>query len=74
MNGIDLLVLMAAAGLLAVLVKQTRCWKRQDEARARHEENRRHWRIIDRIDQYGYRSEMLTIPDFYVASDWEQAA
>jgi hypothetical protein len=74
MNGTDILVLLAGFGIIALAVHQMRCLKRQDEARARHEQNKRHWRIIDRIEQYGYRAELAAIPDFYVASDWEKAA
>ncbi len=30
------------------------------EAKKQHEENRRHWLLIDRIQQYGYRHQLRT--------------
>ncbi len=41
------------------------------EAKKQHEENRRHWLLIDRIAQYGYAN--LATPDF-VPAEWEEAA
>ncbi len=73
MNGIDILVTVGGITIIAIAF-WVRHWEAQvDESRRRHEDNLRHWKVIDRIEQYGYRTDMLVAPDF-VPSEWEQAA
>ncbi len=33
------------------------------EAKRKHEENRRHWLLIDRLQQYGYRHSLGTVDE-----------
>ncbi len=61
MNGIDVLVTVGGISLIALA-----CWimqweRRVDESRRRHEAQVRHWRITDRINQYSYRQELLSV-------------
>lgn len=71
MNGLDLLFLIVGVGIIAACIRQMYCNQRADELRARHEDNLRHWRVIDRLEAYTHFDEPA--PDF-VPADWEQAA
>ncbi len=63
MNGIDLLICVGGVTLIAIAF-WVRQWETQvEESRQRHEDNRRHWRVIDRIEAYGYRSRLLSVDD-----------
>ncbi len=63
MTGTDLLITVGGITLIAIAF-WVRMWETQvEESRQRHEDNLRHWRIIDRIEQYGYRSKLLSVDD-----------
>lgn len=72
MNGTDLLITLGGIAFILACFRQARCWRRQDEARLRHEENRRHWQVIERIERYGYQSS--SVPDYIPGWMEEQAA
>lgn len=63
MNGVDLILITAGFCLLGLVYRQLACERRHREAVERHEEMRRSWRVVERIEAYGYRTKLLSVDD-----------
>ncbi len=63
MTGIDILLTLAGFAIIAAMWRQMGCERRARELNERHEQNRSHWRVIDRINAYSYRTKLLSVDE-----------
>ncbi len=54
-NGIDILLTLAGFAIIAGMWRQMGCERRARELNERHEENKRHWRVVERCEAYSMR-------------------